>query len=246
MKWVEFFQTNRKSKLRLFCFHHGGGGASTFYPWLKEMPEAVELATVQLPGRENRFREPLLDSIDAVIPLLLEDFKAYLDKPYVLFGHSLGGLISFELTRALRRQRLPLPHHLILSGTKAPHLPLNRKMLHNLPSDKLISELFIYNGVPKEILNGDKELMELFLPIIRADFKIRETYVYKEEAPLVCNITVLCGIEDLTVSMIETQQWKQYTLLNFKYFLIPGDHFFIKSAQKDVLDIIRQILKNNV
>ena len=203
----------------------------------------VELAAVQLPGRETRFSEPLLDNIDAVISPLLEDFKSYLDKPFILFGHSIGGLISFELTRALRKQGLPLPLHVIISGSRAPHLPINRLPLHNLPTPELISALSIYNGMPKEILNDNNELAELFFPIIRADFKIRETYLYKQEPPLLCDITAICGEEDPTVSIADTQQWNQHTLLDFSHFSIPGDHFFIKSAERAVLDIIGKILE---
>ncbi|OJW52767.1 MAG: hypothetical protein BGO67_04770 [Alphaproteobacteria bacterium 41-28] len=170
MKSLEFFKPNKNSKIRLFCFHHGGGSASTFYPWVTLLP--VEVVAIQLPGRETRYKEPLLESMKEVVPHILEDFKKYTEKPFVIFGHSVGALIGFELVRSLRRLRLSLPLHLVMSGCKAPHLPLGRRSLHDLPTPKLISELTIYNGIPSEILNGDPELLDLFFPIIRADFKI--------------------------------------------------------------------------
>lgn len=242
MKWIELYKPESKSKVRLFCFHHGGGGASTFYKWAEKLPKTIELATVQLPGRESRFSEPLLQNMEDVIDELLKNFKGYLEKTFVFFGHSIGAKICFELTRALRRSGLSLPSHLIVSGCNAPHLPSRRRPIHTLPDEELIPELLIYNGTPPEILGDNNEIIKLYLPIIRADFKISEKYQFKIEEALPCNITAIHGKEDPTVQEDDVLKWDYHTASEFRYFSVSGDHFFIKSAETKVLDIITQIL----
>ena len=135
MKWIESLKLNPQCNVRLICCHHSGGGASLFYPWVKYLSDIVEVAAIQLPGRETRFNEPLLNNLEDVIDGLTKEFRGILDKPYILFGHSLGGLICFELTRHLQNLSLRLPEHLIVSGCKAPHLPMRKKPIHGLPDD---------------------------------------------------------------------------------------------------------------
>jgi medium-chain acyl-[acyl-carrier-protein] hydrolase len=243
MQWIEFYKPNNKSKVRLFCFHHGGGGASAFYKWADKLPETIELGAVQLPGRENRFDEPLLQNMEEVIHGLLKNFDSYLGKPYIFFGHSMGAKISFELARALRNLNLPLPSHLVVSGCGAPHLPSDRPPIHALPDHEFISQLLIYNGIPPEIINNKEDLINLYLPIIKADFKILENYEFKIEEALPCNIVAIHGREDSTVEEENILEWKYHTAYNFRYFSTSGDHFFIKSAQNEVLNIIIQSLR---
>ncbi len=243
MKWIDFFRVNKDSNLRLFCFHYAGGGASFYYPWAKHLPENIELAAIQLPGRETRFSEPLLKSMEAVINALFEEFKLLLDKPFVFFGHSVGALTCYELTRKLHDFSLKLPEHLIVSGCRAPHSPFRKKAIRSLPDAEFMSELMQYNGTPQVMLEH-RELLELFLPIIRADFTISETYQYLEGNPFRCDITAINGREDSTVLQSDVQNWNLHTCLKFKRFTLPGDHFFIKSAQREVFDIISGIIED--
>lgn len=240
MKWVEFFHKNKNANLRLICSHYAGGGASAFYQWQKYLPANIEVAAIQLPGRESRFGESLFNNMKDIINELCENFTSCLDKPFILFGHSLGALICFELTRKLQKQALLLPEHLILSGCKAPHIQRRRKAIHTLPDKEFIKELMQYNGMPNEILDCE-EILNLFLPIIRADFTVSETYCYTDVDILPVNITAISGCHDSTVLEADMKEWSRYTCKNFSHFSLEGDHFFIKSAQEKLLDIIKAV-----
>ena len=118
--WFIPFKQERNSSVRLFCFHYGGGSASAFREWPKDIPDFAELIAIQMPGRESRFNEPLLNNVSEVVEQLYMNFDRYLDKPFIFFGHSIGALIAFEFVRTLRRRINLQPKHLIVSGTKAP------------------------------------------------------------------------------------------------------------------------------
>jgi len=243
--WFVPFKYNKNSYMRLFCFHYGGGSASAYRDWAKDLIDYVDLIAIQLPGRESRFSEPLLDNISDIVNELSLNFHNYLDKPYILFGHSIGALISFEFTRTLRKKAMQQPKSLIISGTKAPQVPLKRSPIHRLPTPELIQKIREYNGIPRDIIEN-KELMDIFLPIIRADFCISETYNYYGELPLACPIMALGGLNDDTFDSQDLLKWQEQTTALFQYELLPGDHFFIKSSYPEVINIVNKILYKEI
>lgn len=243
--WFIPLKQEKNAYTRLFCFHYGGGSASAYREWAKDLADHAELVAIQLPGRESRFNEPLLDNISDIVDRLCLNFNGYLDKSFIFFGHSIGALIAFELVRALRRKGMLQPKHLIVSGTKAPQVPLKRAPIYNLPDSKLIEEIRKYNGIPSTILE-DKELMAIFLPIIRADFCISETYKYTSEEPLTYPITALGGLSDDTFDSEDLLKWQEQTSSLFEYDLLPGDHFFIKSSYQEVINIVNKVLYNEI
>jgi len=243
--WFIAFKQEHSSSVRLFCFHYGGGSASSFREWSKDIPGFVELIAIQMPGRENRFNEPLLNNVSEVVDQLCTNFDPYLDKPFVFFGHSIGALIAFEFVRALRRKGSVQPKHLIVSGAKAPNAPFRRKSIHSLPDSQFIEELKKYNGIPSVIIE-DKELISLFAPTIRADFSICETYEHHSEIPLDCPITALGGLNDHTFNHEDLLKWKEQTTGSFKPHLLPGDHFFVKTSYEEVIKIVNQVLCEQV
>lgn len=242
--WFIPFKQEKDSYVRLFCFHYGGGSASAYREWVKDLLDYVDLIAIQLPGRESRFGEPLLSNVPQVVSELYKNFDPYLSKPFVLFGHSIGALIAFELTRLLRKHGAPKPKHLIVSGTKAPQVPLKRPIIHNLPDPKLTEEIRKYNGIPNDILEN-QELMSIFLPIIRADFSVSETYQYIAEEALDCPITALGGLSDDFFDSADLLEWKTQTS-SFEYHLLPGDHFFIRSSYQEVITIVNNILYQEI
>jgi medium-chain acyl-[acyl-carrier-protein] hydrolase len=243
--WFIPFKQEDNASIRLCCFHYGGGSASAFREWSKDVMDFVELIVVQMPGRENRFNEPLLYNISHVVDKLCMNFDHYMDKPFIFFGHSMGALIAFEFIRSLRRRGKPQPKHLIVSGTKAPQIPLGRQPIHDLPDSKFIEELKRYNGIPGSIVDN-RELMSLFLPTIRADFCISETYKYLSEEHLTCPITALGGLSDDTFNPDDLLKWEEQTTCAFKSYFLSGDHFFIKTSYKEVLKIVNQVLHNEI
>ncbi|HKG20773.1 MAG TPA: alpha/beta fold hydrolase, partial [Blastocatellia bacterium] len=175
--WIACARPNPRARLRLFCFPYAGGSSASYRPWADRIPRSVELCAVQLPGRGSRLSEPPFDRlvplVQAIKPIILQ----LLDKPFALFGHSMGARIAFELARLLRREENLEPAHLFISGCRAPQLPVEDRAVYGLPDPEFIDELRRLNGTPKEVLEN-RELMQLMIPLLRADFAVCGTYTY--------------------------------------------------------------------
>lgn len=239
-KWYLEYEKKPNATIRLFCFHHSGGGASAYYPWLELLSPNIELIAIQLPGRENRFSQPLNNNLKDIITQLSEGFCTYKDKPFFVFGHSLGGLLSFEFIKSIREVYSLCPCHIIVSATKAPHFPFRMKHLSKLNDAALKEELKVYDGIDERILHHD-ELLELFLPIIRSDFSIYENHNHSNSEPFFCDILALSGDHDHTVAQEETLAWSAYTTGKFEHLSFHGGHFFTKNYQKRIVGVINTI-----
>jgi medium-chain acyl-[acyl-carrier-protein] hydrolase len=237
-------RANPQARFRLFCFPYAGGGASIYHAWSRSLPEEIDVCAVQLPGRENRFKEPLFTSLDPLIDALVRELAPFFDKPFAFFGHSLGALISFELARCLRSMQQPGPSQLFVSAHRAPQLPLSRDMLHNLSTPEFLRSVFRMGGTPPAVILH-KELISLMLPTLRADFTVYETYSYAREEPLACPITVFGGEQDTLVTVRELQGWREQTHGTFKLCMLPGNHFFLQGSQQQLLQIIASDLQKS-
>lgn len=227
--------------MRLFCFPYSGGGASIFRLWPEGLPEEIEVCAIQLAGHETRLREPLFDHLTPLVQALTQAISPYLDKPFAFFGHSLGALVCFELTRQLRRQNLSTPMRMFISARRAPQIPEPGLPTHQLPEAKFVNKLRSLSGTPEGVLR-DPELMQLFLPILRADFAIIETFVYHAEEKLACPISAFGGWQDNETSHVEIAAWREQTSGPFELHMFPGDHFFLHSARAQILQYIAQDL----
>lgn len=239
--WILYPKPNPAASLRLFCFPFAGGGAQTFRGWLDAVPNAVEICPVQLPGRESRIKEPPFSSVGSLLEPLATAIKPSLDKPFVFFGHSMGAIVAFELARKLRRDQGQLPESLIVSARVAPHLPIPRAPVNSLPPDDFLEALKALKGTPKEVMEN-KELMEVVTPLLRADLAIHEDYVYSPEAPLGCPILAFGGLQDTEASRVAIDAWQEHTTKGFIRRMLPGDHFFIVTAQTLFLRTLSQEL----
>lgn len=228
------------ARLRLFCFPYSGGGATAFRGWAEAMP-SVEVCAVQAPGRETRLREPAETRMAPLVEGIVAALRGHLDRPFAFFGHSLGSLVAFETARALRRAGLPAPRHLFSSGCPAPQTHHVERPIHGLPDARLIEALRRYQGTPEEVMRNE-ELMNLLLPIVRADFTIYETYSMTEEAPLDLPITVLGGLEDEHTTREELEGWRAQTTRGFVLRMFPGGHFFVHTHRAPLLDTVLQDL----
>jgi medium-chain acyl-[acyl-carrier-protein] hydrolase len=237
-------KTNTNTKLILFCFHHAGGTASFFREWGQILPPAVELIAVQLPGREANSK-PYITDVNIVAKQIADNFHKYQTIPTVFFGHSLGSLIAFEVAHELRRRYLKSPKYLIVSGRNAPQTQSKEEVLHHLPDELFIKGLMKYQGMPNEILQN-KELLEVLLPRLRADFALSETYRHRKRPPLECPILALGGDDDPTVTYEDLVSWKIQTIKKHSINLSPGGHFFLNTSKKEVWDIISLTIKNTL
>lgn len=239
--WVICPKPNPLATLRLFCFPYAGGSSFIFRRWSESLPSFVEVCAIELPGRGKQIQLPPFNKIQPLVDAIATIIYPYLDKPFAFFGHSMGGLVSFELARLLRKRYGLLPVNLFISGRRAPHIPDTDAPIHHLPELDFIEELRHLNGTPKEVLEN-VELMQLFLPILRADFAVLETYTYTSESSLECPITVFGGLQDSAVSCDVLQAWQEQTRADFNLHMFPGDHFFLNSSQSVLLKTLAQYL----
>lgn len=235
--WLHTFRPNPRASLRLFCFPYAGGTAMVYRDWAQELPPDCEVTAIQLPGRASRMQEPPVASLSQLVEALTTAVRACGDLPFAFFGHSMGGIISFELARRLRREGAPGPLQLFVSGRSAPQLERNYPSLYALPRAELLEELKRLNGTPREVLEHP-ELMELMLPILRADFSICDTYEHAEEPPLDCPITVFGGLDDSFIPRPRLEAWRVHTSAAFTLRMLPGGHFFLHSQKSLLLRLL--------
>ncbi|MGB5631252.1 MAG: beta-ketoacyl synthase N-terminal-like domain-containing protein [Waterburya sp.] len=239
--WIVCPQPQTQAKIRLFCFPHAGSGVSYFRNWADFLAPEIEICSIQLPGRENRRGETPFTRMKSVIKALAPMLKPYLDRPFAFFGHSMGAMLSFELARELRRRNWQEPCQLLVSACRAPQLPDLSPPLHRLSKDKFIKKLKGLQGIPPEVLANSK-LMELFLPALRADFELLETYFYLKEKPFDFPIAAFGGLSDNKVSLEELAVWREQTNSEFNLQMFAGDHFFLNTSDRQVLpDLAQQI-----
>ena len=239
--WIKIFQPISQPTLRFFCFHPAAAGASLFRLWGKYLPSNTEVCAIQLPGRETRIKEPLITEWDDLLPNLTQALSPLIEEyPFVFFGHSLGALISFEVVRKLRREKLPIPKYMFVSGRRAPQIPIDN-LRHQASNPILISTLREYGGTPEAVLQN-QELMELFLPVLRADFTLNEKYTYFPEAPLESPIIAFRGTNDLEVSLEYLSEWQQHTISNFALHEFSGGHMFFQQEPKALIEEISKFI----
>lgn len=220
--------------LKLYCFPYAGGGARSYDGWQAMLDPLVQMATVELPGRGRNLARKPLESLMAIVEQLATVVLADAGRtPFAFYGHSMGALIAFELSRLLHARQAHMPVKLLVSGCSAPSVERTGK-LHLMGDNELIERLRQYNGTPPEVL-AHRELMELMLPIIRADFAVVETFRYRPSPELPIPIAALAGTGDGNLSTFE--DWtKESRVCKIHWF--EGDHFFIKKHRDAVLETI--------
>lgn len=242
-RWFPLRRPNPAARARLVCFPFAGGAASAFNGWSANLPAQVELCAVQLPGRERRLSEPPLRDIPAVLQALEPALAPLLDRPLVLFGYSLGARLAFELARQLQARGSPLLRGLVVAAAEAPRVRNPRGM--GMKDDAaFLAELQRYGGTPAEVLQH-RELMEMLLPTLRADFSLVEA-PYTPGEPLRCPLCVWAGTEDDTVSRPALEQWREEAAGEYRRRDFPGGHFFLRSAREPVLTALHEELRRLV
>ncbi|MDB5368361.1 MAG: grsT [Rhodospirillales bacterium] len=223
-----------RAALRIFCFPYAGGGASVFRKWRRVRD--VEFCPVQLPGREARFRETLARTPQAAIPPLLDALGPYLDRPFALFGYSLGANVAFAFANALAAAGLPSPERLVVAARDNPWAPPRFPGRHALPDDAFIAHLRSLGGTPAQVFDNP-ELLALLLPLLRADFALNEALVAPESTVLACPVVALGGADDGFVDAAGLQGWARATRGPFRMLQVPGGHFFLHE-QSSLPDLV--------
>lgn len=226
-RWLVRPRPDAAAVVRLVCFPYAGAGTAVYHGWADLLPPGVEVVLVRPPGREVRIKEPPFTSLQALVQELAPLVAEHVEGPFVFFGHSMGGLTAFEVARELRRRYGRQPALLCVSGRHAPHLQHADPPIHALPQEAFIRELVQrYNGIQRAILD-EPELLRLYLPCLRGDFAVLETYRHVPEPPLDCPIATFGGVEDGRALPEELEAWRQHTAAGFSRQLFPGGHFYL-------------------
>ena len=228
---------------QLFCFAHAGGGPSFFRPWRTALAPGIAVCPVALPGREARLDEqPFRRITELVEPLgaaLLPHLDA--DRPYALFGHSMGAVAAYEVARWLTSHARTGPACLLVSGRRAPSAAPIRQRISELPDGQFLAAVRQLNGIPPEVLR-EPELLSMLLPALRADFELAETYQPLPGGGLGCPVAAYLGTSDPEVTPAGVLDWQQVTTAEFSVRVFRGDHFYLKGDRPDVLSAVREDL----
>ena len=237
------YQPVPQASMRLFCFPYAGGGASMFRQWASMLPEQIEVLGVQYPGRESRIGEPAHRRMGPLLDDLVAAMLPLLDRPCVFYGHSMGALVAFALTRRLRQHGIQ-PRQLFLAAYRAPHLPNPNIRIYHLPPE-VFKVVLRAEGIAETILQND-ELMQAMLPTLRADFELCDTYDCTEDMPLACPLAIFGGTEDVRISAADLQAWPRHTTATCELTMLPGAHFFLHSAQDTLLGMIGATIRGHL
>lgn len=231
--------------MRLICLPFAGGMAQSFHPWAEPLSMVAELCAVALPGRGTRIKEPSIDRMDELTAAVSDAVRGLLDRPFALFGHSMGALLAYELARELERTGAPAPLRLFVSGFRAPDLPARGDPLHVLPDDALAGRLDEFGGTPPKVMESNA-MMELFLPPARADLAACETYEHVPGPPLEVPITAFGGRDDRLVSEDELRAWRRHTSGAFTARFFEGGHFYLREREAEFVEVLGWLLEDEL
>ena len=235
--WIAFRRPRPQARLLLLCFPYAGGGAMAYRKWTTELPEEIDVLPVQLPGRERRLAEAPFTRMEPLVDAVTEALTPVLDRPFAIFGHSMGGIVGYEVAQRLRREQGVEPAHLLVSARRAPHLPPDPDEDYKLPDDQFKQRLREMNGTPIEVLEHP-ELMALILPLLRADFELNDTYGPATHPPLTCPLTAFGGHDDAELPPGALEAWEEATTGRFELEMFEGDHFYLNRHRSRLLEAV--------
>jgi surfactin synthase thioesterase subunit len=240
-QWLTCFRSNPKADIRFICFPFAGCGANFYRSWISLMPANIELHAVRLPGRETRSTQPYEQDLDRVVKAIVAELTHfYWQQPLVFFGHSMGAVIAFEVSRKLNVLYSWQPQLLFASGHQAPNV-LSEDYFHQETDAALIEELKRLNGCPSVVFE-DKELLKLYLAMLRSDYAIIENYQYRADNFLSCPIATCVGDRDSEVTPVEILYWKKMTEGSFFSGVFSGDHFYMNENLNELIAFVKVCL----
>ncbi len=239
-RWVTG-EASPDAPVQLFCFPHAGGGPGFFGAWRRSLHPWLDVRSIHLPGRESRAREGLLTDIENVVPPVVDAVAKAVDRPFLLFGHSLGSIVAFETARQLESRGVR-PMALVVSSRRAPDRQRRAARYETMTQAAFLGAVEGLNGTPVEVLEHEA-LVEMMLPILRADFVMNERYVRFPGRVLDAPIMAMAAAQDPEVPVAEMLDWRHETTGGFMLRVFEGDHFYLKSAPLPVWAAIRSLVQ---
>ena len=226
-------------KVKLFCIPYAGGSASIYLRWKKYFKEQVEIYPIELAGRGKRFDERPYTNVEEILNDIYASIKDKInDGQYMIFGHSMGAILAYELIHLINSKGDRKPQHVFFSGKGAPHIQAFKESIYTLPDDEFMKKIYSLGGTSKKLLE-EKELFKIFITILKADYEAIEKYEYRDRSyKFEFPISILNGIEDkLTKGCI--YQWRIHTEKECDVYDFPGGHFFVNDNIKEISEIIQ-------
>jgi len=234
-------------KKKLFCFPYAGGSATVYNKFNKYLDENIELMPIEYAGRGKRINEEFYTDISCAIDDIYKQVSQRINEyEFAFFGHSMGSVIAYEVCKRIRENCGREPLHIFVSGRYPPHINKEGGILHILPDDKFKDEILKVGGTPREVFEN-KVFAKLFIPILRADYKLIELYTFKDDCiKFKSGITVFSGKDDKIVERNELFEWQKYSEYGIAVYEFDGGHFFINDCIKEISEIINNTLINNM
>ncbi|PWI07868.1 thioesterase [Streptomyces sp. NWU339] len=229
--WLRNFSPAPGAPVRLVCLPHAGGSASFFFPAAQALAPRVEVLAVQYPGRQDRLREPAIGDIEVLAERIVDALGPWTDRPYALFGHSMGSIVGFETARRLQDAGRG-PVELFVSGRRAPALDLDGDR-QPVTDAEVIAEVRSLDGTGDALLD-DEGTLRLILPALRSDYQAVRNYRYRSGPALECPITAFTGDRDPKAEVGQVRAWHQHTRSAFEVNVLPGGHFFLVDRAAEV------------
>ncbi|MGW7618722.1 thioesterase II family protein [Streptomyces antimycoticus] len=242
--WIRRFHPAPESRARLICLPHAGGSASFFFPMSQTLSSSADVLCVQYPGRQDRRQDPLIENIGEYADAIAAELKPWLDLPVVFFGHSMGAVLAFEVTRRLEEADAEFSAlALFASGRRAPSRYRDENV-HRRDDDGVVREMKLLSGTDSRVL-GNEEILRMAMPAIRGDYKAIETYRSAPGAAVRSPITVLTGDNDPRTSLEEAEAWRSHTTGAFDIRVFPGGHFFLAGHQGPIMSLVAEKLSGS-
>ncbi|MBO1685684.1 thioesterase [Clostridium butyricum] len=227
--------------MTLFCLPYAGGSGTVYYRWSNYIAPSINLYPIELKGRGKIFKETFYESLKEAVEDIFNEIQDKIYDDYAIYGHSMGSLLAYELYYKINEIGAKKPKHVFFSGYKAPNVVREKENIYTLANYDFMNKIIELGGTPEELINN-KELLEIYIPIIRNDFKILETYEYKERTNKIeCNISILNGKQD-SINLEDILAWKKHTSKKCRIYNLEGNHFFINNNIENIANIINDTL----
>ncbi len=238
--WLIRGSGDSNAPVRLICFHSMGVGASLFTRFLLNPPEDYDILAVQTPGREERLAEPVAQSVTELVDQIVPNLRPLFDRPVVIWGHSFGGIVAWEVIRELHGC---VPVHFMVTGTEAPHeAPKWQK--REIMLKAMVPENSAEYLLSQSRYVDDAEFFKMILPGMRRDMPLLQTYSFRESAPFDCPMTAFAARQDDMVYTDRIREWSAYTHAGFELIEVDGDHWFLDRNRELITATMYEIARS--